>query len=498
MNAIALPVALPLLAAFLIPSLNRSVPPLARMIGPATLLACLYIVLDLALSAEVPVSVAMGGFLPPLGINFYGDQVALMFAALVAAACLLLWPWGVGQDGQEQDIRIHSLYLLLAASASGLALSGDLFNIYVFYELVSVASFGLVAARNTGACFIASFRYLTLSALGTVLALSGIALVYSQTGTLNLAQLSLLAPDTLNNPMGLAAFALILIGVGVKAELFPVNAWVPEVYATTTVRVTALLAGLVSKIAVLVIVRALVLVFPGEEARALMMVLGMLGVFAGEFSAWRATDFNRMLAYSSIGQLGMVLVAFSIPGDAGLLAGLALALHHLIVKPGLFLLADQWAGALSRLQGRAWGGTSQMFAALLFVLFALSLVGVPPLPGFWAKLQLVLALVAQQSALSHLALAVILLATVVEANYLFRFSVSLFGSQQGSSQGGGSLLKLADSALLGLVLIAAAIFITPLADGLQTMATEMADVALYTNTVLEPNDMAAGEVGAGQ
>ena len=185
----------------------------------------------------------------------------------LAGAALLLWP---GDDGQA-GVRRQSLTLLLTAALTGLALSGDLFNLYVFYELAAVASYGLVAGGGSSAGFVAAFRYLLISALGSVIGLMGIALIYFTTGTLNLAHLASLS-DQLANPQGLAAFAMLVIGFGVKAELFPVNGWVPEVYGAASKRVAALLAGLASKLAVLAIVRVLLLVFPDEAARQLLLV----------------------------------------------------------------------------------------------------------------------------------------------------------------------------------------------------------------------------------
>jgi formate hydrogenlyase subunit 3/multisubunit Na+/H+ antiporter MnhD subunit len=419
--------------------------------------------------------IAIGGFAPPLGIVFYVDQLSLLFTALVLVMTLLLWPYH-----KETSVREFSLTLLLAGASCGLALSGDIFNIYVFYELVSVASFGLVAAAASNIAYAAAIRYLIISGLGTVLALTGIALIYTQTGTLNLAQLADL--KQLDNVNGLLAFLLILLGVGVKAELFPVNTWVPQVYASAKSRVTALLAGLVSKLAVLVIIRLLVLIFNTEQALQIMLLLGLLGVITGELSAWRAKDMNRMLAFSSIGQLGIVFIAFSIPGEAGLYAGIAVSLHHLIVKPALFLLAERWGNSIQGLRSAA---KSSPLAAILFVLFALSLIGVPPLPGFWAKLLVISGLVAQDMPLYTLALALILFSTVIEANYLFKVVITLYSKSEPekTSLQAHSKLNLATSALFGFALLMAVLFISPLATQLKDIATQTADVKLYTSTV---------------
>jgi formate hydrogenlyase subunit 3/multisubunit Na+/H+ antiporter MnhD subunit len=474
MNLIALPVALPLLAAFLLQPTARVSGRLARILGPLVLVASGWLLVDQWIEFPGnPFTLALGGFAPPMGIVFYVDRLALLFACAVPLFGLLFWPRGEGR------VREDALMLLLVASGTGLALSGDLFNLYVFYELAAVASFGLVAANGTGRGYVATIRYLLISGFGSVLALIGVAIIYTLAGTLTLADLARLAPETLNNPLGLAAFAALLIGFGVKGELFPVNTWVPEVYATAPRRVTAVLAGLVSKLAVLVVVRLLVLVFPQPEAHHLLLVLGLLGMVSGELAAWRARDFPRMLALSSIGQLGMVFIAFSIPGEVGLLAGLAVALHHLLVKPALFALAERWGGALDSLAG---AGRSAPVAAGLFVLFSLSLIGVPPLPGFWTKL-LVLTGLAQEGGTLHLtAFAAILAVTVLEANYLFRLAARLYRKVD-SPPAPHARTDIAAAVLLGVAVVAVTLAVDPVGDVLQATARQAADVTAYVATV---------------
>lgn len=472
---IALAVALPLLAAFLLPLTG----PLKRFVGPAALAAMAALaasVWNLALAE--PYAVAIGGFAAPLGIVFYVDTVAVVFVLAVALMCLLLWPWS--EPGEESAV-LQTLTLILAGACAGLAISGDLFNIYVFYELMAVASYGLVAGRGSAAGYAASFRYLVLSSVASMLALIGISLIYYRTGTVNLAHLAQLAPDALHDPLGLAAFLLLLLGFGVKAELFPVNAWVPEVYATTQRRVAALLAGLVSKLAVLVIVRLLILVFPLEPARLALLALGTLGVLSGELAAWRARDLARMLSWSSIGQLGIVFVAFAVPGNAGILAGLAVALHHLIAKPALFLLAQRWGGSIEGLTG---AGRHSKLGGALFVLFVLSLIGVPPLPGFWAKLLVLSGLAAQEGAAWWTAAAVILAMTVVEAAYLFRVIGRLYAPTEEETAEAHSAGHLAAAGLLGLCLIAGSLGAGPLGHALGRMAIQAGDRDAYIARVM--------------
>ncbi|MET0028181.1 MAG: proton-conducting transporter membrane subunit [Candidatus Thiodiazotropha sp.] len=481
MYAPILTIVLPLLGAFLLPVLMRVTLGLGLWVGPAILLYGCWILAQLAIGdTTLPMSISIGGFAPPLGINLYIDDTALLFAFATQLLGLLFWPFSLDSDSP----RRQSLMLLLVAASTGLALSGDLFNLYVFYELVAVASFGLITASGTPAAHAATFRYLVLSGIGSVFTLLGIALLYSQTGTLNLAHLAELAPETLNDKMGLTAFLLMLIGVGVKAELFPVNTWVPEVYATASHRLSAFLAGLVSKLAMLVIMRLLILVFHQPEALQIVLLLGILGVISGELAAWRARDMRRMLAFSSIGQLGMIFIALSLPDDRGLLAVLALSLHHMVVKSGLFMLTDGWGGSLRKLKGL---GRTAPLGSALFVLFALSLVGMPPLPGFWAKFTLISELASQDAPLYLIGLAVFLLATVVETSYLFRIAGWLYQRsdepQQADPPPRLAGLSLSTSALFGLALIAATLWIAPVGDRLQAMATQTRQVNLYIETV---------------
>lgn len=476
---IALVPALPLLAAFLLPL----VPGVARrLVGPLVLLAVAGMGLSLlGTTFTQPVVLAIGDFQAPLGIVFYADGLSGVFVLAVALVTLMLWPWGSDSSETENSDRKQSLTLILVGACGGLAVSGDLFNIYVFYELAAVATYGLAAGSRTAAAQVATFRYVILSSFGSLLALVGITLIYFRTGALNLAHLAQLSPQALHDPLGLAAFLLILLGVGVKAELFLVNTWAPEVYATAETRVSALLAGLVSKLALIVLVRLLVLVFPLPEARQALLLLGMLGILSGEFAAFRARDVRRMLAWSSIGQLGIAFVAFAIPGDAGLMAGIAVVLHHLVVKPALFLLAGRWGGGLAQFAGAA---KRAPLAAAIFVLCALSLVGVPPLPGFWVKYLVLTGLAAQPAGLWWLAGFVLLLTTVVEAAYLFRVVGALYARDGAGSADTMPASTVASSGVFAIVLVGAALAAPLLAAPLGQMAAQMTDTAAYVARIL--------------
>jgi formate hydrogenlyase subunit 3/multisubunit Na+/H+ antiporter MnhD subunit len=427
-----LPIVIPMLAALLLPMAQRIHTTVGRWFGPAAVVLNILIAIGLWLSVSThgPLTESVGGFDAPLGILLRADWFAVVFVFAVSAMALLLWP-----RGESDRVREETLMLLLVAGGCGLALSADLFNLYVFYELVAVASYGLITSRGSGASFAAALRFLILSAAGSALALLGIAMVYSVTGTLNLVQLADVAPGALHGPLGMTAFTLMLLGFGVKAELFPLNTWVPEVYNAASARVSAYLAGVVSKLALIIVLRLVLTAFADSPATNLLLVVGMVTALSGELAALRATELRRILSYSSIGQLGLAAMAFSVPGSMGILAGTAVMLHHLMVKPALFLLAEQW----SSLQGssnseRLIGlGSRSPLSAALFVMLALSLIGIPPLPGFWAKYLLISALLAQASVWHMLAIGLVVVVTVVKTAYLMGIAQRLYKSEPAES-----------------------------------------------------------------
>lgn len=487
MNPLVLLIVLPLLVAFLMPVVQRFSERASFWAGPLLLLITSAIGFSLwPQLATGPQALNLGGFRPPMGIALYVDYVSLLFVLALHVGCLLLWSV---RNKQADTVRRGALSLLMVAAGSGMTLSSDLFNIYVFYELLAVATYGLIVQSGVAASFASAMRYLVISAFGAALILMGIALVYSATGTLNLAQLAQLGPDHLNNAQGMAAFMLMLAGFGVKAELFAVNTWVPEVYSTAPRRMAALLAGVVSKLALLVILRLLVLVFPYAESYQVLLVLGMLGVITGELAAWRSQDVARMLAFSSIAQLGMVFIAFSIPGEAGIIAGLAIGLHHLLVKPALFLLAQRWGGSVNALAG---AGLKSPVAAGIFVLLALSAIGVPPLPGFWAKMLLLMPLAEQGVNLYLLALMVVLLGVVFEVGYLFRV-VSRLYQRPGSTVDlqPHRFIDVTTAAALSGMLLLGVVMLSDISTKLDVMAAQVADVSLYIQTV-QPASLLAG------
>ncbi len=484
MNHLILLVVLPLLSAFIIPVVAKHSLTISRLIGPVVLVFILaLVVLSWNSVGSNGFAIFLGGFLPPVGIVFYIDHFSLMLSGLIAGMLLIVWPWN-----SYVAPRQYSLYMLLTAASFGLVLSADLFNLYVFYELLAVATYGLIARQKNPAAAVAALRYLFVSATGSAMLLLGIAIIYTLTGTLNIAHLATMT-DQLHGLAGLSAFALIVIGAGVKAEMFLLNTWVPEVYSTIETPLAALLAGLISKLATVLIIRVLLMLFQQSEVLQMLLVVGVFGVISGEMVAWRAKDMLRMLSFSSIAQLGMIFIAFSIAGEVGLWIGLAMMLHHLLVKGGLFLLADKMQGSFDNLRGYA---KRSAMAVAIFIIFILSLLGIPPFPGFWIKLMLILNLAEQNNTLYHYAIGFILLATVIEAAYLFKLVRYLFQDEEAATiVSTPKSLTFWYAQIFALVLLVSLAFISPISNRLKDMASQVANPDIYINTIL-PSHLSGG------
>jgi formate hydrogenlyase subunit 3/multisubunit Na+/H+ antiporter MnhD subunit len=406
---------LPILSAFLLPMASNTnfITQREIRLTPFILLINVIISLFLLIKISEPQIINVGNFVAPLGISLYVDKLALIFVTMLNFGALILFSFN-----QQTNLKQDTLILLLIGGGCGLAISGDLFNIYVFYEVVAVASYGLVASNGKDS-YASSIRFLIVGALGSALLLLGIAIIYAITGTLNLAHLAS-QKHLLNNELGLTAFVMIVIGLGVKAELFPVNTWVPEVYTTTSIKITALLAGFISKLPLLIILRLLVSIYDETSANLLLLTLGILSLISGELAALHVVyksskNLRQILAFSSIGQLGLVAIAFSISGKFGIIAGVSLALHHAFVKSSLFILSTQTLNVYKN-----------KLASGIFLLLILSLIGIPPLPGFWAKLILLQGALSTHNAFFQFAVIIILITTVIETIYFMQIAKSMF------------------------------------------------------------------------
>ncbi|SDY50807.1 multisubunit sodium/proton antiporter, MrpD subunit [Micromonospora pattaloongensis] len=398
---VPLPVVLPLLGAALTLMLARR-PRAQRAISVAVLAVTFAVALALLVAAHRhgPQVVAVGGWPAPLGIVLVADQLAALMLVVSTAVtlCVLLYSIGEGRaDGDEgTPIAIyHPSYLILTAGVTNAFLSGDLFNLYVGFEILLAASFVLLTLGGTEVRIRAGTTYVVVSLLSSVIFLVAIGLVYAATGTLNLAQLAGRL-DALPDDLRLVLQLMLLLAFGIKAAVFPLSAWLPDSYPTAPAPVTAVFAGLLTKVGVYAIIRTETLLFPGGRVADGLMVVALLTMVVGILGAVAQSDIKRMLSFTLISHIGYLIFGVALTTVAGLASAIYYVVHHITIQTTLFLatgLVERRGGStnLERLGGLA---RIAPVLAVLFFLPALNLAGIPPFSGFLGKLGLLQAGVA--------------------------------------------------------------------------------------------------------
>jgi multicomponent Na+:H+ antiporter subunit D len=391
------PVAIPLGAAALTLLLRRR-PGLQRGVMEAAV--ALMLAASALLLARVArggtVGVDFGGWGAPFGVTFVADGLSAALctvAGLVALAVAVFARADI--RARRRRAGFDPLFLAMLAAVNGAFLTGDVFNLYVWFELMLVAALGLITLDRRRAQVDGAFRYAAMSMMGATFMLVGIGLLYGETGTLDMAHLSgLLAGRAPSVTLSAAAY-LLLAGLALKAGLFPLFFWLPASYHTAPITVSAALAGLLTKVAFYACLRVFVLVFGvGAGAAAVPGLPALLGLLAAAtmiasvLAAIAQVDVRRLLAFHVAGQVAYLVMGLALASALGVGAAVFYTLHTMLVQTGLFL----GAGAIARANGgydlRAAGGLvrEQPLFSALFAMLALSISGVPPLSGFWAKL----------------------------------------------------------------------------------------------------------------
>jgi multicomponent Na+:H+ antiporter subunit D len=368
-----------------------------------------------------PLAMTMGKWLPPFGISFSVDVVGAGFA-LTAAAVTLVVLFYVQIDGRGDDNQggIYPLILLLLAGVSGAFLTGDLFNLYVWFEVMLIGSFVLMVLHRTRAQLHAAFTYVGLNLLASAFLLTAIGLLYGQAGTLNFADLARAWPERHTPGLDAALSMLFLTAFGIKAGLFPLFFWLPASYHTPPAAVGALLAGLLTKVGVYAMVRVFTLVFPdpGAGVYSVLLVLSALTMIVGLGGALAQRDFRRVLSFTLVGHIGFTTVGLALWTPAALSGSILYMLHHMLVITTLFLVSGLFLRQRRTTDLRSLGGLyrSQPAVACLALVPVFSLAGVPPLSGFVAKVAVVGPMIAAgQYLLAAVALCVSLLTLLAMA-----------------------------------------------------------------------------------
>ncbi|EFV13351.1 Na+/H+ antiporter subunit D [Segniliparus rugosus] len=354
---------------------------------------------------------ASSGSPGPLGVELCVDRLSALMLVVSASVLLAVLVYAVSQgirdgDGNEPVSIFLPTYLALTAGVCDAFLAYDLFNLYVGFEILLISSYVLMTIGGGGARIRAGISYVMVSILSSTVFLIGIALVYATTGSLNFDQIS---ASMAHVPGGVrsAAFVVLLVAFGVKSAIFPLSGWLPDSYPTAPAPVTAVFAGLLTKVGVYAIIRAHTLLFSGSGLDTALFIAALGTMIIGILGALAQSDIKRLLSFTLVSHIGYLVFGIALATPEGLAGTVYYVAHHILVQTTLFLvvgLIERQAGAssLRRLGGLA--AASPMLAAL-FLIPALNLAGIPPFSGFIGKVVLTQAAIAHGGFLSWLLVA---------------------------------------------------------------------------------------------
>jgi multicomponent K+:H+ antiporter subunit D len=494
---IIVPVVLPLLAAALLLLLERSRP---QLLWPVSILSTLLL---LAVSAYL-LSVAAGGSIQgyllgnwraPFGIALALDRLSammLMLSALVGLAALLYARSGTAARGPH----FYAMFQFQLMGLNGAFLTADLFNLFVFFEVLLIASYGLLLHSGGRARLRASVHYVTFNLAGSGLFLIAVALLYGVTGTLNMADLAVRVAAAGGNDAALiqSAGLMLLVVFCVKAALLPLYFWLPDTYAAATAPVAALFA-IMTKVGIYVIARVFTLVFGADAGPAAhlaqpwlaWLAMGTLALAA--LGVMSAIQLRTLVAYLVVASAGTLLLALGLGTRGTIAAGLFYLVPSTFMAAGMFLLVDrvdQSRIAGDTMDGSAWS-VSPITLGVLFFIFAISAAGMPPLAGFLGKAQLLKAATASPQVIGTWV--VVLLSSLAIIFSLGRAGSTLFWKSPVDTTAGvvvraASGSERAAIALLLLLLVSAAVLAGPLSAYTQAAAAQLTDRRAYVNAVL--------------
>jgi multicomponent Na+:H+ antiporter subunit D len=413
---IVLPLVLALLGAATLLMMRRSDRPaqLFSLLVAAAIGAC-EVGLLARVYADGPVSMTMGKWLPPFGISFTVDVFGAGFAlaATLVTFAVLLYTTG---KGGRREAGFLSMTLLLLAGVTGSFLTGDLFNLYVWFEVMLIASLGLMVLGGSPLQLDAAVKYGFLNFLATAIFLLALGLLYGALGTLNMADILRVAPEA--NPAAMAGVgALFLLAFGMKAAAFPLQGWLPASYHAPAAAVSALMAGLLTKVGVYALLRTMVVILPGagETMKPVLAAAAFATLVIAPLGAIADTNLRRAIGFLVIGGTGSVLAGLTLPSELGLGGASLYILHAMLTMTALYLVAGLVEHRTGAFDTRQMGGlyASSAPLSIMFLVLILAAAGVPPFLGFWPKLLLLQAGVEQGGWTSGLLVAALVLNAIL-------------------------------------------------------------------------------------
>ncbi len=343
----------------------------------------------------------LGGWKPPFGIEYVIDLLNGFVCIIIAFIGLMVAIYSkesVKKELPGKTIPFYSIFLLLITGLMGMTITGDIFNFYVFLEISSLTAYALIAMGDRGDGLVASFNYLIMGTVAASFILLGIGYLYAVTGTLNMADMQNILPDIYGSKVVLAALAFFMAGFSIKIGLFPLHAWLPDAYTHAPSTASALIAGLMTKVGVYAMIRFMFSVFTPAfviditRMTEILTWAAALAIIMGSVFAIAQSDIKRMLAYSSISQIGYILLGVGLVNVIGMQGGLLHILNHAFMKCALFLVAGAifYRTGIRNIHQFQGLGKKMPVTTIVFLIAALSMIGVPGTVGFTSKWYLAL------------------------------------------------------------------------------------------------------------
>ena len=393
--AILLPLLLPLLTAIvcLFFKNNRQAQHFVSVSGSVLLLASAVWLLSLVREHDILVT-QIAGWRAPFGISLVVDMFSVIMLIVSAFVALLANIYSIKSiTGRRKQLGYFVFFHFLMMGINGAFLAGDIFNLYVWFEVLLMASFVLLSLGNEKEQLIGAVKYMLLSFVASTFLLTGIGMIYAISGTLNMADLAVFVQENKDNSLITVAAMMIMLPFAVKAALFPVYFWLPASYPSPPIAVVAFFSGLLTKVGVYALIRFFTLIFIQDVnyTHTILLYAAAFTMFSGVLGAISMNGMRRILSLHIVSQIGYMIMGLALFTPLALAGALFYIVQHIIVKTNLFMIT----GVVEKIKGtselKQIGGLYKKFPwlSLLFIISALSLAGLPPLSGFWAKLVLI-------------------------------------------------------------------------------------------------------------
>lgn len=374
----------------------------------------------------------MGNWAPPLGIEFVVDPVNAIIVTMITFLAMMTAIFSTPFLKKSNWLYMGGYYTLMAllcVGLSGMTLTGDVFNLYVYLEIASLSGYGLIALGGSKGT-LAAFRYLLIGTIAASLYLLGIGFLYAMTGSLNMADLSGLLQGQMDSPLIAMAVALFIAAFGIKAALFPFHGWQPDAYTFSHPGAAPLISGAMSKVPAYAMLRFFFYLFGAQHlfvqhGLTVIGILGAMGIILGSVMAIAQDDFRRMLAYSSVAQIGYIAVGLAIGSVYGLIGAVLHIVNHAFMKGSLFMVIGgiQYRFGEFRISQLGQIHKKMPLTVVTLCIAALGMIGIPPTGGFFSKWYIMLGAMSTEQ---YIYVAVLVISSLLNAVYFFRVMENVF------------------------------------------------------------------------